>query len=210
MDAQLVVKNIVVIGNFLPQKFDKYFFLKNNIFQEEDILEDSIFLTEFCMVQTPKMTIQITSQQLIVVDVDPIAVNDISILIKKVISYSHSSITASGVNFHFYISDNDTSQNLSKKYFYFENNLLNKFFLEEDKIGYGYYISKNFKDTRLKLDIKPASSIDIQKNSNQKIIQFHFNFHKDYEENSVELFFAMVDKYNSYLEESKNIISIYE
>ena len=210
MDAQLVVKNIVVIGNFLPQKFDKYFFLKNNIFQEEDILEDSIFLTEFCMVQTPKMTIQITSQQLIVVDVDPIAVNDISILIKKVISYSHSSITASGVNFHFYISDNDTSQNLSKKYFYFENNLLNKFFLEEDKIGYGYYISKNFKDTRLKLDIKPASYIDIQKNSNQKIIQFQFNFHKDYEENSVELFFAMVDKYNSYLEESKNIISIYE
>lgn len=209
MDIQLVVKNIVVIGNFNPLKFDKYFFLKNNIFEENEILETSIFLPEFCMLQTSFVNIQITSQQLIVNDINIDIFHDISSLSKKIISYSDFSANAAGVNFHFYKFTKHQTQNLSKKYFYSENNLINKFFDGED-VNYGYYISKNYNNARLKLDIKPATVQNLESNINEKLIQFQFNFHVDFENNSKDVLYSVIEKYENYYEEAKKIITIYE
>ncbi len=209
MDIQLVVKNIVVIGDFIPQKFDKYFFLKNNIFEENEILETSIFLPEFCVLQTSFVTVQITSQQLIINDINTDKFYDMTSLTKKIIEYSDLSVSAAGVNFHFYKFSKGDTQNLSKKYFYNENNLINKFF-DGDDVNYGYYISKNFDDARLKLDIKPATVQNLESNVSEKLIQFQFNFHVDFQTNSKDKLFSVIENYERYYEEAKKIITIYE
>ena len=130
-------------------------------------------------------------------------------LTKKIIEYSDLSVSAAGVNFHFYKFSKGDTQNLSKKYFYNENNLINKFF-DGDDVNYGYYISKNFDDARLKLDIKPATVQNLESNVSEKLIQFQFNFHVDFQTNSKDKLFSVIENYERYYEEAKKIITIYE
>ena len=43
MQSTLKIKNIVLVGIFNPSAFDKYFFIKNNLATEEEILPNSTF-----------------------------------------------------------------------------------------------------------------------------------------------------------------------
>src|SRR3990172_6344791 len=125
MEQILGVKNLVLVGLFTPNTFDKYFFIKNNIVTEEEILPISIFdpVGGYIELVTNKFNILIGLQQIIVTASKPENNDDgidrILLLITKLGNVKN--VSALGVNFHWFLSDNIISfEELSKKYFYNE------------------------------------------------------------------------------------------
>ncbi|MBC7475272.1 MAG: hypothetical protein H7263_13355 [Candidatus Sericytochromatia bacterium] len=210
MNIQLAVKNIVINGTFSPQKFDKYFFLKNEIFNEGEIEDSSIFLTDFCIINTKKIHIQITQQQLIITEVTSDTLVSVMDIAEKIIKQTEFLATASGINFHYYKFTSDDIHQLSKKYFFNVNSEVNKYFSNDD-VSYGYYLSKDFKGTRLKLDMKPATIQRADSGVNERIIQFQFNFHSDFtEQSNTKQLLEVIKNYQIYFNETQQIISLYE
>ena len=62
----------------------------------------------------------------------------------------------------------------------------------------------------MKLDIKPATVQNLESNVSEKLIQFQFNFHVDFQTNSKDKLFSVIENYERYYEEAKKIITIYE
>lgn len=171
MELGFINKNIVLIGDFKPVSFDKLSFIKSGFLAEEDFLDSSIFLPDLTIIDTPSFIIEINS--------DRFSLNfklvDIKIDFEKFKSLlSNSKIIAFGFNFKRAVFLNQLSD--TKKFFYFEKNVLNNFF-DSDNTAYGYYISKDYEDSRLKLDIKPVQLQKVNENVVLNALDFSFNFH---------------------------------
>lgn len=214
MNASLIIKNIVLIGNFNPSNFDKYFFIKNNIASESQILGNSLF-NAIGAVQliTTEFNILISVNQIIITDLIPDNNNDkISEIISSIIQLGNLvTITAMGINFNWLVTDESKSFNkLSRDLFYRDNiEILSNYFNTDDSM-FGLYASKTFKDSRLKLDIKPS---DLQNKITQiKIsgIMFGFNFHFEIKNRTTtDEVLSYINEYVAYKEESEKLISIY-
>lgn len=210
METSLTVKNIVLLGEFQPSKFDKYYFLKNNIFEESEISEESLFTPDFTIVIAKGFNLTIVANQLILNEIEPKTDYVISELMNKIVSTSDFIGTGFGINLHWYLFSGDKTSEVSKQHFYNEKSLLNTFF-NEANVSYGSYISKDFGNSRLKLDIKPATVITIDSKVEQRIISFGFNFHTDLkgEDFKVDIFKSL-SEFKDYLSETIKIISLYE
>ena len=211
MQTKLQVKNIVFVGFFEISKFDKYFFIKNNIVEENEILEGSRFDTIggiqiFCQ----KFDLVITNIQLVIssklFNEGNINISEVADSIIKAANITN--LTAFGINFHWWMEDIDQSlPNVTRELFYNSNiKLFSTFFNEKDSV-FGLYASKDFKNSRLKLDVKPGKLLEKEID----VITFTFNFHFDIKNKSdnSEVFSALLD-YDSFQEESEKMLSIYK
>lgn len=217
MQTSKNIKNIVLIGNFqsLIPSFDKYFFIKNNIVAENEILPNSIFDTiGGVQLISNKFYIIITGNQIAVTATKPENNDDkINSVLSAIIKAANIiNIEALGINFHIFIVDNSvTMEELSKKYFFNEKiDVFSKYFNTPDT-RYGAYASINFKDARLKLDIKPSVILSNADQKKQEGINFAFNFHFDIKskiDNSEVI--KYLGDYNLYEDETGKVISLYK
>lgn len=221
MQASLITTNIVFVGLFNISLFDKYFFIKNKIFDEEDILSESRFDTvNGIQLITNVLDVIIVQNQIIISSkiIEPnsnVGNEEINKIALSIIERGKVlNISAFGINFNWSIEDTSMSlQDLSKSLFYSDNiSLLNNFFNNQDSV-FGIYASTKFKNARLKLDVKPSNAHQIINNTviSKEVIIFGFNFHfdvKDLLQNTEVLNY--LNDYSDYKKESKRIISIYE
>ncbi len=211
METSLKVRNIVLVGVFSPQQFDKYFFIKNNILNEEEIIAGSSFGGLGVQVITEKFNIVIGLGQIIFTSVNPedsqILYNVASLLVKS--STIHCS--AMGLNLHWYMSGFESPANTSQKLFYSKEIALYSNFFKQDDANFGAYASKDFKDARLKLDIKPKTIEDVLNSKVENIISFEFNFHFDVKnQSSNDELLNYLSAYSEYEKEGNNVMSIYQ
>ena len=64
---ELVSSNIILQGEFEPMKFDKLFFIKNDVFLEEDFEENSLFSKNAVSISTKEFLINITKKQIVII-----------------------------------------------------------------------------------------------------------------------------------------------
>lgn len=212
MEISRRIKNIVLVGKFNPASFDKYFFIKNEILKEEEILTGSIFgaLGGMQLVSN-KYNIIISINQIIISATNPEKDDDEieATIISLIKGAKKVNVVALGMNFHWHIEDSEKSMEIiSKEFFYNDKlDLFTKFFNSEDAL-FGAYASINYMDSRLKLDIKPNNIIDNA--SKKNVMNFAFNFHFDIvnRDDNSELIKYLSD-YNAYKEKSEEIISIF-
>jgi len=216
MQTNLGIKNIVLVGLFNVQQLDKYFFIKNEIVKDEDILKGSIFdsIGGVTQLVCENFNVLISAQQIIITDSKPENNdNGIADIISKILkSATDIKITALGINFHWFLSDEKISlEEFSRRLFYNDKvELFNKCFISKDYM-FGAYASTNFKNSRLKLDVKPTITHNSLDNSVYNVIDFSFNFHFDNKNkfDNVEIL-NYLSEFDSYKSESEKIISIYK
>lgn len=217
MQSILGIKNIVLIGTFNVNNFDKYFFIKNKIVTEEAILPGSIFDPVGGVIQlvTDKFNIVISLQQIIIsaTKLDDNSDGTDSIMSQILICGGITNTTALGINFHWFLSDDQISfAELSRKFFYNDKiKVFEKFFNTDDSM-FGAYASTQFKDARLKLDVKPNIINNTLTKSTQNVLNFAFNFHFDSKNksNSGDEILGYLKEYEVYRSESEKIMSIYK
>lgn len=215
MNFELKLCNIVLIGAFNPLDFDRYFFIKNEIINGEEIDGQPLFLPELVQLIIPNFQIIINHQQIIINEIksnndsDEIA----KILIKIVESSSTVIITGSGLNFNWFISESNegkTVAELSKELCFNNNNKIQTSFFNDGDAKFGFYSSMDMMNTRLKLDAKPINYREIGKLEEGIALKFEFNFHKDYKErdkSKTELV-ELLQKYADYKNKAKEIIEV--
>ena len=203
------IKNIVLVGKFNPSNFDKYFFIKNGIATEDQILKNSVFNALGGMqLVCEKFSVVINPAQ-IIVSAQPPLDNDAEIekLIAMLIEAGELvNLTALGFNFHWFLSDESVSfHELSKGLFFNSSSkLFTDVFSTEDSM-YGSYVSMDIKNSRLKLDVKPVNA------PNLDAINFQFNFHFDIHDKSTNVeALEHLNDYSYYVKSCDDIISIYK
>jgi len=201
MESQILNKNVVFIGEFKPTLFDKLYFIKKGIISEEEFLPNSLFLPDLTIIETDNFVLEINPNRFTISYkiIENKELPNVSNIEKALVE---SKVNAFGFNFKIVIFIEDKSA--TKNYFYFEENKLNKFFNTENT-AYGYYVSKDLENCRLKLDIKPVQLQKINENSLIDAIDFNFNFHFENSNYSEEL-----KKFKSYEDLTLDIINAYE
>lgn len=209
MDIAFIEKNIVILGNFKPSKYDKLFFIKNDLIKEVDFLENSLFMTEISIIETINFGINVTQQQIVISAKNPTIVNNIQSIASAIIKDDSNSINAIGYNFKWFIFVESELNELTKKLFYTtNNNVINKYFNTDDTV-YGYYVSKDYDYSRLKLDIKPILVQKIDTSEKSKVLNFDFNFHIESTNYSNGDLSNLVLDYAKFEEQTKIIITEY-
>jgi len=209
MMLDIKVKNIVLVGNFNPSNFDKYFFIKNGIASEEEILKNSVFNALGGMqLVCDRFSIVINPKQIIVSSILPVDKDaEIEKLIVKLIEAGDLvNLTALGFNFHWFLWDEScTFHELSKKLFYNNSSKLFSDVFNTNDSMYGTYASKDIKKSRLKLDVKPVNAPDLD------AMNYQFNFHFDIQDKSTNSeAIEYLNDYSFYVDECNKIISIYK
>lgn len=192
-------RNIVFIGEFKPAIFDRLYFTKGNFLSENDFLEGSIFLPDLTIIDTKNFVIEINQNRFSINFKEVNFKIEASLLIKLL---RDSKIKAFGFNFKRALFIENISD--SKKYFFFENNVLNNFFNSKET-AYGYYISRPFEGSRLKLDIKPVKLQKVDENIVLNALDFNFNFHFEATNYEEEL-----EKYAIYENLTLQVLNDYE
>lgn len=171
MEKGYLNKNIVFIGEFKPSKFDKLYFIKNELLSEDDFLEGSIFLPDISIIETKNYNIEV-NQNRFTINFKTI---EFELNFEKLTHILRDSIIrVFGFNFKRVLFLEDATE--TKKFFYIENNNINKFF-DSDDTAYGYYVSRSIDESRLKLDIKPVMLHKVDENLLVNALDFSFNFH---------------------------------
>ncbi len=208
MNYSLAVRNIVLLGVFQPSNYDKYFFIKNHIVTEDEILPISSFNTDIVQLFTDKLSLVIIFNQIIINSNHPEDKVKIDNIINNILKQPSSSYTAIGINFHWNIdSENNSLTKTTRDLFYDKNNKLFEQYFQTEDANYGLYVSKNFKNCRLKLDVKPQVILQEPNKEEKKVVNFAFNFHRDVI--NQEMIMDELSLYDMYEEESKKIMSIY-
>ncbi len=222
MSSSIQVQNIVLVGFFNPSFFDKHFMIKNQIIKEEEIVSVP-FIGDFggTIVTSSILNIAVNQFQIIVTESTPTNNrNSIVAAVQKLIPLIDNCITAIGLNLHYVVpTENSTIHKMTKKYFYSDSiSLFSKFFNDED-CAYGVYCSREFKQSRLKLDVKPIITQQYVLGTGEtrpvnEGVAFIFNFHVDVIEktdivkNKNEIM-SCINDYEEYQFFCSDIMSIY-
>lgn len=181
MEFILVNKNVTIVAsNFNISVFRESWFEKEGIILPEDIeIEKSAFTPSVVQVSTKKFVLTIVQNQMVFVINDESDEHTLKVISKLINALPHTPYTAIGVNFVYQILDDSGS--LSRNMFFNEKlNLFNAFNDNSENPRFGAYLSKDFCESRLKLDIKPTN---VKEDSMTKLeMRFNFNFHKDLSE----------------------------
>lgn len=210
MDITFIEKNIVILGNFKPSKYDKLFFIKNDLIKEVDFLENSMFMTEISIIETNNFVINVTQQQIVISAKNPNEETTIQNIASAIINDDNNFINAIGYNFKWFMFIDNDLNNFTKKLFYTPTNtVINKHFNTDDTM-YGYYVSKDYEYSRLKLDIKPLLVHQVDTNVKRNVLNFDFNFHIERNSYSNEELSKLLLDYNKFENEAKLIITEHE
>lgn len=201
MEQAYLNKSIVILGAFKPANFDKLFLVKSGLIEEGDFDEDSIFLPEYAQISTPQLYIQVHPNRVNInlKNFDFVLSGD---KIQKL--FVDSSISAVGINFKKGLLLDSRSR--YKDFFYFENNILNKHFKGKDNV-YGYFVSEEFDNYRLTLNIKPVRLQRVEDTVIHDSLEFSFNF--NFRSHGIEIL-DCIDRIDELEMVVNNIISDYE
>ena len=212
MKLELKIRNIVLIGAFNPLGFDRHFFVKNGMVSDIEIDEKSVFLPQISQLVTSSTHLTINPLQMIINAIKPDDKDDIPAKVaSNLLTTSKGQIvTASGINFSWFLTL-DSEQKMaefSKKMCFNEANKIQASFFNTDDAHFGFYSSKRFEDSRMKLDVKPVK-YKLNDLEDANALQFDFNFHNDYREPATEMkgLEVTLAKYSRFREESDKIIS---
>lgn len=200
--------NIVILAkSFNPSVFNQYWLIKNEILSEGDFDNSSIFTKDIAQISTESFNLFILPDQLALTFK---AENEIfvieNILEKCIRLLPHIPFTAIGINFIYYIPKVINGKNSSRRLFFNSTNYLDKEF-DVDDANFGLYLSKNYLNSRLKLDIKTSLIGDNNAVDTEEKIAYSFNFHKDLKDNTLEDILAMLKNWNNFSEYSEQLVS---
>tara|TARA_B100000745_G_C20099891_1_gene376173 strand:- start:112 stop:774 length:663 start_codon:yes stop_codon:yes gene_type:complete len=213
-------QNIIILTEqFSPSIITSYWLIKNKIFKEDEIGDESIFSKEVCQIATERFNVIVFPSQINVVikEIDKGANRESLETVKALInSLPHIVYKAAGINFSYNIPDKKfEGEELSKILFFNPKDELHGKFNNENA-KFGTYLSMDFDKCRLKLDIKPSILNRINKNGKpeqevEEVISFAFNFHRDFGEmNAKEELNEHISLWDSYSSYAKEITDIYK
>lgn len=189
-------KTIVLIAQSLnPAIFSESWFIKNKILEAEEFTPstDSIITAQFAQIFTSHFDILVLPDQIqFTLKVDE------SKSIQKIIDTIQKSqieFKLLGINFNYFIEGADT-----KALFYNTSNSTYKSF-NEPNCKFGAYLSKDSIFTsRLKLDIKPVTRSD----SNKELLHYAFNYHINLNTNPTIT--SILDNWSEFDKDASDII----
>lgn len=201
---------VVLAENFNPSIFSSYWLINNDFIKEEEIQPESIFTPNLSQVVTSNYVILITPNKLeLIFESEDIAFKEIiyNVLIPIIKRLKEVPYKGLGINFKWFISDDETSiQEVSRKLFFNESS---EFYtlMDSSNARYGAYFSKDFNETRLRLDVKPINAIVKADKKNLELILYTFNFHCDLEKGTeVDMLINLLSDWESFRNESNKII----
>jgi len=213
MNLELKIRNIVLVGAFDTLGFDKYFFIKNEIVRDEQITDKSVFLPQLVQLVTPTVHVVINPAQFVINAINTEDKSDeiAQMLWKTLNSAKNYMLSGSGINFNWFVGDGSEEGHaqFSRKLCFNPNNAIQKNFFDEKDATFGFYSSKNVSNCRLKLDVKPIRYKTNDMVDEKSVLQFEFNFHRDYREPEADKknLEEILKDYNKYRAESERIMS---
>lgn len=218
LTKELKMMSLVLLSKrpdfFDPADYSQYWLDQKNVIPASSVSKQSSFSPLASQVLSDKLNLIVTQEQIQIAPSDASSFKEViserSVALVK--EMPKCELNGMGLNFHWFLSDDKKSYaELSRKYFYNENNPANKFFDDGNEM-FGSYLSKDLsKDMRLKLDIKPAILYDIKTSSASEKIQFGFNFHSDLNtENQREKLIEILSAYDKWYKTSEEIINAFQ
>lgn len=193
---------IILTQNFNPAIINRYWLVSQKVIADNLILEDSIFAPQFTQVVTSFFNLIALPHQIQItttLDAD-IAKYCLTILSKL----DGIFFQAIGFNFDWALEEEGvTIEEFSKKYFFNKNSTIQNDFYSLNA-RFGSFMSKEFKNSRLQLDIKPGS---LKNDPSKELMLFAFNCHIDLDNNR-ELLLSSLRDYNDYKLEAERIIGV--
>lgn len=182
IQKELKHQSIVILGqNFNPTIFNRYWLVHNKFFRNDEIHPSSTFTPVLSNVVTNNIQLIVVPQQLQfnlldnTIDFKEQIINVLIPIIKRLKEIPY---TAIGINFTWNAIDDDKDITLlSRELFGIKESQLHKNFKAKDS-KFGTYLSKDFKGSRLKLDIKPTKELSQIPIEGERLT-FAFNFHID-------------------------------
>ena len=214
---KLLSQNVVIVTQDVSTTmFNQYWFIHNGIFSPEEILADSIFVPGLTNLSTQECNLIITPNQFqfnVKSDDSTTSCKCITERLMRIVekvSGAGIQMKAIGLNFIWKIfEENIGVPQFSKGLFYLPSSHLHQVFDVKDA-RFGTYVSKNFLQSRLKLDIKPVIS-DGTGEPNEFILAA-FNFHRDLTvDNSKQLTVELLEQlksWNLYYDESARLVCL--
>lgn len=175
---------VILAQNFNPSIFNRHWLVKNKFIDDHEITDDSVFALGVSNIITPQFSLLVTPDHLHF-EINGASLNYCEclhrVLIKIINRLPEIPYKAVGLNFEWHIFDDDSSPaTISRALFYPVNPSLQAFFNTDDSL-YGCYLSKNFHDSRMKLDINPT--VVCKPNLEEKeVFRFSFNYHRELNE----------------------------
>jgi hypothetical protein len=196
---------------FNPSIFTEKWLLENNLLKD-DMVGIRIFSPEMAQFQTQDMQILVTIPRFLVSY--PLknetesgkARNFINQIIDLL---PHTPFRSLGINFDYFVSQpsNQTFGDFNRALFGSGNNRMLPDFDSADS-RFGAYLSKNYEKARLRLDIKPVTILE----EDRELIQFSFNFHHELmletEAGLVSQLKGMLSSWHSLLSYSTQLVTI--
>lgn len=213
LQKELKTNSIVILAqSFNPSIFNRYWLVSNEFIDDKIILPNSVFAPNVTQVATKEFSLLVLPEQL---QFNSLADNkdfksDIEKTLKPIVSrLKEIPYKACGINFHWFVDDEAIGiGELSKKFFYYNNSRLHQEFQSEDS-RYGVYMSKNFENARVKLDVKPTSVTENSTGVKNEFIQFSFNFHIDLAQGSAsQELINFINNWSKFKTEAEKLTSL--
>ena len=206
MVAHYLLANTIVFltENSNPSIYNNVWFANNNIFQFNEILQDSVFSNRYVNIVTTELSITIVPTN---ITIDLKKPNNAENLIEKHIrpflSKIYQTVRAIGINFIWKVCDEERDiYTLSKDLFGGRNTCLSSVFMKDD-VTFGSYMSQSYDDAiRMKLDVKPVRFTDIETG-----MIASFNFHYNMSSNQ-ELNISQLEKWSEISKKAEEIVCL--
>ncbi|WMI66713.1 hypothetical protein RBH94_06000 [Aestuariibaculum sp. YM273] len=198
MEKEFIESNIVILGDLKPSFYDKLFFVKNNLISEDSFLDSTIITPSLVRIITNDIAINIETTKIVIVNKTRKQNDFIKDITLKIITQSSFDFEAIGFNYKWFIFLPDIHEHTKTRFWNSSNTKLNSHF-DSDNSAYGYYVSRDFLDARMKLDIKPGVLKEVDSNNSKLILNLDYNLHfeKEYIMKSIESY----DVYSSKVSE---------
>jgi len=200
-------ENIVILAqNFNPSIFSTHWLVKNSLSIDDDIInERTIINPSYVRINTKQFNLVVTLDQLQIAPVSNTDLGDLIPVVKRIVEkLTEIPYKAIGINFIWSAShDSDLLPKFSRESFSNNSKLAERF--KTDDSCFGIYMSKDIKNLRLKLDVKPTIENDVES------MTIAFNYHKDFKNNDtaqIELI-EILDSWKFYQNDSIETISLF-
>lgn len=193
---------IITAQTFNPSIFTETWLSQNHIIDANDLIGLKLFSAEVAQFQTSDMRVLVIPPKMQITFPIPEVEGDFEspkeVAVRTVKLLPHTPYQALGLNFDFFVtqpadqnfSDYDRTLLGSGDY-----QLLREFSSNDSR--FGRYFSKDYKEARLRLDIKPVKAGPDKKET----LQFSFNFHHEVSQldpdNRVKKLIQLIEKWDS-------------
>jgi hypothetical protein len=202
---------VVVAQKFKPSVINQLWLVQRGLLGEDEFQPGCIFTDMIVQVRSRRFHMLVVPEQLQFVPNVP-AGEEQDLIVDKVgtivRTLPHTPFRALGLNFNWLLAppDGDVAR-LTKQLFFREGPALYRHFTTGDA-HFGAYLSKDFLEFRLQLDVKPI--LVPGENGPQGRVLFAFNFHVDLKEEAAQQSEAYLLRWNDARREVEHLIDSVE